>query len=103
MDEGKEPQPSDDTEVVAENVIDFLNVSRSSWNVEWVGESEEVGEVRLYTVTASGEEEQRLLQEFLAGLDPRLKQIIDTFPKLFALSRPYPSSARREASHLSPK
>ena len=70
--------------------MDFLRVSLSPWSVEWVGESEECGEVRLLTVTASGEEEQQLLQRFLSELDPRLRQIVDRFPSLFAPPDPLP-------------
>ena len=77
-------------DVVAENVIDYLHVACSPWSVEWVGEAEDCGEVRLLTVTASGEEEQRLLQEFLAGLDPRLRRIVDRFSSLFAPPDPKP-------------
>ena len=78
---------------MAEDVVDFLRVSLSPWSVEWVGESEECGEVRLLTVTASGEEEQRLLQQFLPTLDPRLRQIVDRFPSLFAPPDPIPPTA----------
>ena len=80
----------EDIDVVAEDVVDFLRVSLSPWSVEWIGESEEGGEVRLLTVTASGEEEQQLLQRFLSELDPRLRQIVDRFPSLFAPPDPLP-------------
>ena len=46
--------------------------------------------MRLFTVTASGEEEQQLLQKFLLELDPRLRQIVNSFPKLFAPPDPIP-------------
>ena len=81
---------SEDIDVVAEDAVDFLRVSLSPWSVEWVGESEEGGEVRLLTVTASGEEEQRLLHRFMSELDPRLRRIIDCFPSLFAPPDPLP-------------
>ena len=70
----QEPTPGD-TEVTAENVIDFLNLAMSPWRVEWVGEAEDEGEVRLMTVTASGEEEHQALQTFLASLDPGSRQL----------------------------
>ena len=80
----------DSVDMVVEDVVDFMRVSLSPWSVEWVGEDEECGEVRLFTVTASGEEEQQLLQKFLSELDPRLRQIVNSFPKLFAPPDPIP-------------
>ena len=76
--------------VVAENVIDFLNVARSPWKVEWFGEAEDEGAVRLMTVTASGDEEAKQLQDFLTSLDPRLKAVVDRYPHLFAPPDPLP-------------
>ena len=44
----------------------------------------------MLTVTASGAEEQHLLQQFLNSLDPRLRLVVDRFPKLFAPPDPVP-------------
>ena len=91
-----EPTPGG-VEVAAEDVIDFLGVATSLWRVEWVGEAEDEGEVRLMTVTASGEEESQALQKFLSSLDPRLKAIVDQYPKLFA--PPDPLLPERSVKH----
>ena len=42
------------------------------------------------TVTASGKEEPQALQKFLSLLDPRLKAVVDQYPKLFAPPDPLP-------------
>ena len=99
---GGEPVTGD-AELVAENVIDFAHVACSPWRVEWVGESEDMGEVRLLTVTASGDEEQQALQMFLASLDPRLKAVVDKYDKLFKTPRSHSSRTRSQTSHPSPK
>ena len=88
--------------VVAENVIDFLNVARSPSKVEWFGEAEDEGAVRLMTVTASGDEEAKQLQDFLTSLDPRLKAVVDRYPHLFAPPDPLPPERSVKHSHSPP-
>ena len=45
--------------------------------------SDEEGYLQLHTVTGSGEEEEKILEEFLSTLTPEMRRVVDEFPALF--------------------